>query len=129
MEEIHIEQTSKSPVLIFKDGYIRMSGRSIPQNARQMYQACFDWMDNYVKSPVPETKVDLFFEYIDTSSIRCIFEIFSKLCSVPNAENLITINWYYEADDDDAHDLGAYIQTYLKVTFNIIPVLENQEIF
>jgi len=129
MESIRIEKTQKAPLFVLKDGYIRLSGRSIPQNARQLYKICFDWIEQYIQLPSPETKVDLFFEYIDTSSTRCVVEILAKLCTIPeNTNNRVEINWYYETDDEDSFDLGAYIQAHLKVPFNIIAIDEGSDI-
>ena len=126
MESVRIEKSGKSPLFIMRDGYIRLSGRSIPQNSRQLYKPCLDWVEQYILAPAKKTQIDLFFEYIDTSSIRCIVDILALLGSIPkNSDNEIVINWFYEKDDDDAYDLGAYIQAHLKVPFNIIPVDEG----
>jgi len=129
MESIRIEKTPKSPLFVLTNGYIRLSGRSIPQNARQLYRICIDWVEQYVQSPARETKVDLYFEYIDTSSIRCVVDILAKLSHIPaHSQNRIEMNWYYECDDDDSYDLGAYIQAHLKVPFNIISLEEGGDI-
>ena len=129
MESIRIEKTQKAPLFIMRDGYIQLSGRSIPQNARQLYKICFDWVEQYIQRPARDTKVDLFFEYIDTSSIRCVVDLLTKLSYIPEiAHKRVEINWYYEKDDDDSYDLGAYIQQHLKVPFNIIPIEEGADI-
>ena len=129
MESIRIEKTQKAPLFILRDGYIQLSGRSIPQNARQLYKICFDWVEQYVQSPVRDTKVDLFFEYIDTSSIRCVVDLLTKISSIPEIPHKrVEINWFYEKDDDDSYELGAYIQQHLKVPFNIIPIEEGENI-
>ena len=129
MESIRIEKTQKAPLFILKDGYIRLSGRSIPQNAKQLYKICFDWIEQYVQRPARDTKVDLYFEYIDTASIRCVVDILTKLSRIPETgHKRIEINWYYEKDDEDSYDLGAYIQQHLKVPFYIIPLDEGSDI-
>ena len=129
MESIRIEKTAKAPLFILKDGYIRLSGRSIPQNARQLYKICFDWVEQYIEKPARETTIDLYFEYIDTSSIRCVVDILTKLCSIQeNSHRRIEVNWYYETDDEDSLDLGVYIQAHLKIPFNIIAIEEGGDI-
>ena len=129
MESIRIEKTQKAPLFVLRDGYIRVSGRSIPQNARQLYKICIDWVEQYVQTPERETQVDLFFEYIDTSSIRCVVDILTKLSKIPeNSRNRVEINWYYERDDEDSLDLGAYIQAHLKIPFNLIQLGEGEDI-
>jgi hypothetical protein len=45
-----------------------------------------------------------------------------------NSDNQIIINWYYESDDSDTFDMGAYIQAHLKAPVNIIPVEEGEDI-
>jgi len=129
MESIRIEKTHKTPLFILKDGYIRVSGRSIPQNAKQLYQICNDWVEQYVRAPAKETTIDLFFEYIDTSSTRCLVDILSIICEKSqDNDHQVRINWYYENDDDDSLDLGEYIKMHLKVPFELIPVEEGEEI-
>ena len=129
MESIRIEKTQKAPLFVLRDGYIRLSGRSIPQNARQLYKICIDWVDQYVQSPANLTKIDLYFEYIDTASIRCVVDILTKLSRITeNVENRVEINWYYERDDEDSLDLGAYIQAHLKIPFNIVQLGEGEDI-
>ena len=129
MESIRIEKTQKAPLFILRDGYIRLSGRSIPQNAKQLYKICFDWIEQYVQKPARDTKVDLYFEYIDTSSIRCVVDILTKLSRIPEiGHRRVEINWYYEKDDDDSYDLGVYIQQHLKIPFNIIAIEEGDDI-
>ncbi|MDR1864311.1 MAG: DUF1987 domain-containing protein [Bacteroidales bacterium] len=127
MESVRIEKTIKSPLFVLKDGYIGMMGRSIPQNARMLYKPCFDWVEAYIKNPAPTTKIELFFEYIDTSSIRCVVDLLIALEA--NAKgSRIEVNWYYEIYDEDMHELGTYIQTFMKIPFNFIIVEEDQEI-
>ena len=129
MESIRIEKTNKTPLFILKDGYIRLSGRSIPQNARQLYQICIDWVEQYVKNPSDHTNIDIYFEYIDTSSIRCVLDILSTISKNAHEKgNKVEINWYYEDDDDDSLDLGEYMNMHLKVPFNIIPIKEGDDI-
>ena len=82
MKKVRIEKTPKTPLFILEDGYIRLSGHAIPQNARQMFNVCFEWAEEYIKSPAQATKVDLFFEYINTASIRCIVDILIILSKI-----------------------------------------------
>jgi len=129
MENIRIEKTNKTPLFVLKDGYIRMSGRSIPQNAKELYQTCSDWVEKYVKSPSKMTKIDLFFEYIDTSSTRCVVDILTMISRMSHeSSKQVEINWYYEEEDDDSLDLGEYIHAHLNVPFNIIPIKEDENI-
>ncbi|MDR1527066.1 MAG: DUF1987 domain-containing protein [Dysgonamonadaceae bacterium] len=127
MENIRIEKTAKSPLIVMKTGYIGMKGRSIPQNSKQLYKPCFEWVAAYIQHPAPLTIVEIFFEYVDTSSIRCVVDLLSLLESNLKKEK-IEVVWYYEQYDDDLHELGTYIQTFIKVPFKYVMVAEDQEI-
>ncbi|MDR0714631.1 MAG: DUF1987 domain-containing protein [Bacteroidales bacterium] len=127
MENIRIENTTKSPLIVMKDGYIGMKGRSIPQNSKQLYKPCFEWVADYIRNPAPLTKVEIFFEYVDTSSIRCVVDVLSMLESNPKGGKIEVI-WYYEQFDDDLRELGTYIQIFIKVPFKYVMVAEDQEI-
>jgi hypothetical protein len=122
MESIRIEQTQKSPLVVMRDGYVLLSGRSIPQNAAQLYKICFDWVRRYIQQPAKETRVDLYFEYIDSSSIRCVLELLTLLDSISaRPRKHVEMNWYYEKEDEDSHDLGAYIGSFMKSPFHLMP--------
>ncbi|MDR2848341.1 MAG: DUF1987 domain-containing protein [Bacteroidales bacterium] len=127
MESIRIEKTAKSPLMVMKDGYIGMMGRSIPQNAKMLFKPCLDWIAEYVKHPEPVTKVEIFFEYVDTSSIRCVVDILTTL-EANQHDSKIEVTWFYERFDDDLRELGTYIQTFLKIPFNYVLVEEDQKI-
>jgi hypothetical protein len=128
MENLRIEKTAKSPLFILKDGYIGIAGRSIPQNSRQLYKPCFDWVEAYVEKPLPPmTKVDIFFEYIDTSSIRCVVDMLKTL-ETKKQGTKIEVSWYYEVYDEDMRELGTYVQTYMQAPFTFIEVEEDSEV-
>ena len=106
-----------------------MSGRSIPQNAVQLYKICYEWIEQYLQDPAEKTVIDIFFEYIDTSSIRCVLDILSSISKMYHETGKqVEINWHYEEDDDDSLDLGEYINANLKVPFNIYPIKEGEDI-
>jgi hypothetical protein len=128
MESLIIEKTNKSPLISMMDGHIHISGRSIPQNSRKLYQPTMDWAKKYVETPQPKTIIDLNYEYIDTSSIRCLIDVLKIFdeCYVKE-KNEIEINWYSEEGDDDMNDLGVYLKTYLRIPFNFIPTSSDDE--
>ncbi|MDR0815376.1 MAG: DUF1987 domain-containing protein [Bacteroidales bacterium] len=127
MESVRIEKTAKSPLMVMKNGYLGIMGRSIPQNSRLLFKPCFDWAEEYIKHPEPVTKVEIFFEYVDTSSIRCVVDLLTMLESNQH-ESKIEVTWLYERFDDDLRELGTYIQTFLKIPFNYVLVEEDQKI-
>lgn len=125
MENINIEGTPKTPTVNFKkeDGVMEIKGRSIPENSIEFYKPLIDWIEEYGKSPKAQTEVNIKLEYFNTSSSKCILDVFKKLESI-NSGTAITINWYYEEDDEDMLEAGEDYQAIINIPFKMIEVEE-----
>ncbi|MFW5978872.1 MAG: DUF1987 domain-containing protein, partial [Bacteroidia bacterium] len=101
MESISLEGTTKTPTINLdpKKGTIEIKGRSIPENSIEFYRPIVEWLEEYANSPKKKTTVNVQLEYFNTSSSKCILDIFKKLESIKKARNEVIINWYYEEDD------------------------------
>ena len=124
MENIRIEGTPKTPTVNFdKDaGKLELSGRSIPENSIEFYKPLLDWIESYGSSPQGNTEVDIKLEYFNTSSSKCILDVFKKLEGVGNTN--MTVNWYYEEDDEDMLEAGEDYQAIINIPFKMIEVEE-----
>ncbi|MEX2596062.1 MAG: DUF1987 domain-containing protein, partial [Salibacteraceae bacterium] len=111
MDPIKIEGTPKTPTVNFdaESGVLEIKGRSIPENAVEFYKPLVDWIGNYGASSKTETKVNVQLEYFNTSSSKCILDVFKKLESINNNTSII-INWHYEEDDEDMLEAGEDYQ-------------------
>ncbi len=125
MESLLIEGTAKTPIVKFdaEQGLIEIKGRSIPENSIEFYKPLVDWLDLYAKSPNTHTKVNIQLEYFNTSSSKCILDIFKKLESIHKASNDIIINWYYEEDDEDMLEAGEDYESIIRVPFKMIEIV------
>ena len=126
MGKINLEGTNKTPKITFneEDGLLELKGRSIPENSIEFYKPLVDALDDYSKNPKNLTRVNIHLEYFNTSSSKCILDIFKKLEAIKNAGNDVNINWYYEEDDEDMLEAGEDYQAIIKVPFKMIEVQE-----
>jgi hypothetical protein len=126
MGKINLEGTNKTPKITFneEDGLLELKGRSIPENSIEFYKPLVDALDDYSKNPKNLTRVNIHLEYFNTSSSKCILDIFKKLESIKNSGNEVNINWYYEEDDEDMLEAGEDYQAIIKVPFKMIEVQE-----
>ena len=94
MEPIIIEGTPKTPTVKFdaNEGVFEIKGRSIPENSVEFYKPLVDWLDRYKESPLLKTVVDIRLEYFNTSSSKCILDIFKRLENIHKAKNEVEIN-------------------------------------
>ncbi len=113
MEKIIREATRKTPSVLMdaSNGIIELKGRSIPENSVEFYTDLIAWIDGYGKKPCTSTTVTIQLEYFNTSSSKCLLDIFKKLELISKMGNTVDVNWYYEEHGDDIHESGEDYQT------------------
>ncbi|PKP22962.1 MAG: nuclear pore complex subunit [Bacteroidetes bacterium HGW-Bacteroidetes-21] len=126
MKTLTIEGTPKTPMVKFEaeTGKIEIKGRSIPENSIEFYKPLVEWLEEYGAAPQKLTDVHVQLEYFNTSSSKCILDVFKKLETIVKAGHEVIINWYYEEDDEDMLEAGEDYQSIVKVPFKMIEVEE-----
>jgi hypothetical protein len=127
MELLHIEGSPKTPTIKFdpKSGVLEVKGRSIPENSIEFYKPLVDSLETYSTSPLKETVVNIQLEYFNTSSSKCILDVFKKLEGIhKGGGSSIIINWHYESDDEDMLEAGEDYQAIISVPFKMIEIAE-----
>ena len=128
MENFFLEGTNKTPQLDFNsnEGRFLIAGRSIPENSIEFYKPLFEWLDNYVSQAKSNTILDVKLEYFNTSSSKCLVEIFRKLEALQQKNDNVLINWYYEEDDEDMQESGEDFQEIIDVKI-VLNQLEEED--
>ncbi|MGW8316037.1 MAG: DUF1987 domain-containing protein [Bacteroidales bacterium] len=126
MEPLSIQGTAKTPTVKFdaKDGVIEIKGRSIPENSIEFYKPLVEWLEEYSNTPLDLTQVNVQLEYFNTSSSKCILDVFKKLEAIHKGGNEVIINWYYEEDDEDMLEAGEDYESIIRVPFKMIQIIE-----
>ena len=126
MEPIIIEGTPKTPTVCFdgNEGIFKLEGRSIPENSVEFYKPLVDWLDSYKETPLQKTIVEVKLEYFNTSSSKCILDVFKKLEMIHKAKNEVEIKWYYEENDEDMLEAGEDYESIIRVPFEMIEIVE-----
>jgi len=126
METISIEGTPKTPTITFdiNKGFLEIRGRSIPENSIEFYKPLVDWLEKYASKPQMNTNVNIQLEYFNTSSSKCILDVFKKLEAINKSGSQVVINWFYEEDDEDMLEAGEDYQAIINVPFKMVQVTE-----
>ena len=126
MENILREGSAKTPSVSFNSasGVLELKGRSIPENSVEFYKPLNEWIDSYGAKPCSETVVDIKLEYFNTSSSKCILDLFKKLEYISKQGSVVYVNWYFEQDDEDMEEAGEDYQAIIKLPFKMIEVEE-----
>lgn len=126
MEPIIIEGTPKTPTIKFdsREGVFEIKGRSIPENSVEFYKPLNEWLDAYMQTPLDKTVVNIKLEYFNTSSSKCILDVFKRLEAIHRSKHDVEINWFYEEDDEDMLEAGEDYDSIIKVPFKMIEIVE-----
>jgi hypothetical protein len=119
MTNINIEGTPKTPSVKFsaEEGKLELSGRSIPENSIDFYSQLLTWIDDYASGPKEQTQINMKLEYFNTSSSKCILDVFKKLENIKKAGKDVVVNWFYEADDEDMLEAGEDYEAIIDIPF------------
>ena len=123
MEELNIEATPSTPKVFGdpKSHTLSFSGESYPDIAPDFYKPIIDWLERYLQEF--NDPMDVHFELMMTSSssIRQFYKIFGHLDKAREKGKVITINWYYDPENDTAKENGSdFSSEYDSLNFNII---------
>ena len=126
MENLKLDGSAKTPTVQFDaaNGTLELKGRSIPENSVEFYKPLNDWIDAYGVSPKAVTTVDIKLEYFNTSSSKCILDLFKQLEGLNGKGTEVKVNWYFEEDDEDMEEAGEDYQAIIKIPFKMIEVEE-----
>jgi len=122
-----VEQSTNTPLINFdaQSGIFELKGKSIPENPVQYYIPLFNWLDNYIQNPFPQTILNIQLDYFNTSSAKCIVDLFKKLEQISkNGKGETTINWLYNEQDEDMLEAGEDYKSIIKIPFNLVTFIK-----
>lgn len=118
------DPTKRTPRIILEPGRIFIMGRSIPENPGEFYRPVLDWLSDYVVNYKGKSKIDIGFEYINTSSTKWIYTILKELAGLNEISDNASVTWYFEQGDDDMGELGFILRSLVECTFVVVEVNE-----
>ena len=95
-------------------------GRSIPENSVAFFKPIVEWLEEYAKSPVDETIVNMDFVYFNTSTAKLILDVLSVFDKVKKAGNEVKVIWHYMEEDYDILEAGEEYATMVSIPFEYI---------
>ena len=115
-----IEATDRTPfVNLNLDGEITLRGRSIAEDPISFYAPIMEWTKKYVKTTVNSTIINFDLEYFNTTSSKCLLDLF-KAISILKERVVVKVNWLYNEEDEDMLELAEEFSYLLGMKFNII---------
>lgn len=126
MQSLEINASAETPEVMFdkSSGVLRISGRSLPEDAFSFYQPIIDWTEAYLRAnPIQQIELNFQLDYFNSSSGRYLLELLSKLEAHGKA-SLIKINWFAEEDDELMIEKGNELKSLIKLPFEVITTIQ-----
>ncbi len=103
LKSLYIEPTVKTPQIDLNHltGELILSGRSIPENAAELYEGVLKWVKEYIKNPKPTTNLRFNLEYFNTASSIWLAKAVKALCSIKDSEYTLIIHLYFHIEEFD----------------------------
>lgn len=87
-------------------GILEMEGSSYPENALDFFGPIINWIKDYIAQVNQTMVINIRLNYLNTSSTKCILDIFEILEQYYKDGGDVRINWYYAEDDEDIMETG-----------------------
>jgi hypothetical protein len=116
--------TKRTPWIVLEPGRIFIMGRSIPENPNDFYKPVQEWVSMYAHNYGEKSKIELGFEYINTSSIKWIFTILKEISEMKEIVKNASVTWYFERGDEDMCELGFILRSLVECPFIVVEVDE-----
>lgn len=100
-------------------GEIELRGRSSPENSQKFYAPLIRALQSD-RMNASQVKVDVCLEYFNTSSSKCLYDVFRQLKRMKKCGTDINVNWYYEPYDEDMLEAGEDYDDIVQLDFRFI---------
>ena len=112
MELLERMQSETSPGIIMDPikGFIKLSGRAIPNDAESTFRPVLDWMKEYIQNPQESTVFECEMDYFNSSSQKYMADIFKMSNQLFKKGKQIEIVWKYSKEDEDMKLIGEQFQ-------------------
>lgn len=108
MKNLQIRKTKYTLEVDFdvNNGNLKMSGSSYPENALEFFKPIFDILERYIAEYKKKLIVELDIDYLNTSSTKCILDIFEILEDYYTSGGSVQVKWFYREGDEDILETG-----------------------
>jgi hypothetical protein len=124
MKPLHLSATKSTPEVLYdpERKVLCFLGQSYPENAFKFYEPIFEWVDESLELLGGEPfTIELRLPYINTSSTKCFMMMLEKFDEAHAEGKNITLNWYYDPENENELECAEEFKEDLSLPFHIIP--------
>jgi hypothetical protein len=83
-----------------------MAGESYPENTYDIFSDIINWVELYLDHADSPLRLELHLNYLNTSSIRAMIDIFDMLQNAFESGRELAVDWLYDSRNPRSAELG-----------------------
>jgi hypothetical protein len=100
-----------------QESVLKMTGRSLPENAEAFYKPVLDWIREYIPTAAEKTILRVELEYFNSSSVKQLLSILIKLEDLRVMGKEVEVVWVYNQDDELMEMKGRELESIVELPF------------
>lgn len=107
-KNLSLAPTMSTPAVTaeWETGVLVMTGESYPENTYEIFDNIIGWVEEFLHSGSQPLKIELRLNYLNTSSIRAMIDIFDRLQNAADQGKEIAVSWFYDSRNPRSAELG-----------------------
>lgn len=101
-------------------GVLELWGSSYPENTTEFFKPVIDWIQHYFLEVTGHLTLNMRIDYLNSSSIKYLSDVFDKLENYHNSGGSVEVNWYHKINDEDIKEMGEEIKEDITFPFKVI---------
>jgi len=103
-------------------GVLMLEGESYPENPIDFFAPLNNWIEQYIQEVNGPLTLDTTIDYLNTSSSKCMLDLLEALDNYYESGGKVTVNWYYEEDNEDMEETGEELCEDMEIPYKLIPM-------
>lgn len=119
--DLRLTGSLSSPAVMasWSQGCVVMEGESYPENTYELFDRILAWIEAYLEHAQQPLRMQLQLNYLNTSSIRAMIDIFDLLQSASANGQAVVVEWQYDSRNPRAAELGEEFKEDYTFPFHI----------
>ncbi len=119
-----LKATKNTPNVVFdpEQALLEIKGVSSPENSLDFYSRVYSSLDRYSTDGKHPIKAVFWLEYFNTSSAKCLYDIFRRLAKIDAKAKPVVVKWLYDEFDDDMLESGEDYRDLIPLKFEFVPM-------
>jgi len=122
MKDLTISASQSTPAITTDaaEGRMTLRGDSYPENSFELFGPVIQWVDEYLASTEQPLTITLELQYLNTSSVKAMMDIFDLLEAAHGDGRDVSVTWYYDSRNERVGELAEEFKEDCSFPFAVV---------